>query len=746
MSLHSQRGGSKKSIMLPPRYQRLYVRLKKSITITLCLGVIAYSTLLILDVLYPPNLSRYYDTSMIITDRDGEWLRVYLSNDDKRRIATSSQELSDDYRNLLINYEDKDFYQHNGIDISAIFRAVGQNISAGRTISGASTLSMQTAKLLDPQPRTLKHKVIEAFRAWQLERRYSKSAILDIYTTLAPAGGNIEGLKAAAYYYLNKPIDKLSLSESAWLVALPQSPHRLSKNKKAAIIARNKVLKRAFTNAVINVTDYQKALAEPLVISKTPFPLLAPHISNKTLWRFKKEHKNATPTLHSEKNTTKEERHYELMTTIDKRLQRGLERTLFSQLPQQHANANLAAGILDNADGKWRAYAGTAAFFDSKRQGQVDMLAATRSPGSTLKPFISLFAFDWLNYQPQTTIDDTPIHAAYQPSNYDGTFQGRITLGEALLRSRNVPAVRLLQTIRPDYFAQSLMQHHLRLQFPKGAKPNLSLALGGVGICGNELAQLYRKLANCTYLEKNSSIHASQKPLAEQKNCQRISHILYQSQDKQGRVFFGKEPVAFKTGTAYGWRDRWIFAYTKDYTIVIWNGRADGQFAEQRASAETLIPVLRDIVSLLPHPPRISPVSSIHEIANENLPPRLRHVGNNTSRKKGDTSNILTSVIPTAQNNPNQLSIIAPLSHSVIDYNKGMKLNFRVQGGTPPYLYIVNDDIVTQSPDTNQNYQNPIAGNYHLVVIDATGNSVESHFRLQQKTTNSTKNKRAVWQ
>lgn len=741
---NAQRGGSgnaKNRHNLPPRCRQTryntYHRVKKGAIIAVLLVAFAYVALLVLDAMYPPNLARYHDSSTIVGDRNGRWLRVYLSSDDKRRIHTPHVDLPDDYLRLLINYEDRDFYRHNGIDVSAIIRAIGQNIAARKTVSGASTLTMQTAKLLNPKPRTLGNKIIETFRAWQLERRLSKAHILDIYATLAPAGGNREGLSAAAYYYLNKPVDKLSLGESAWLVALPQSPARLSNDTTAAIRARNKVLKRALDNAVIDKKRYQQAIAEPLAISQYPFPLLAPHISNQAKWQHEKRQSKKLPAT----TTVDTKNHHSiLLTSIDKPLQRGVEQTLAQQLRTQHKNANLAAAIIDNHSGQWLAYAGTAAFFDKQRQGQVDMLSAVRSPGSALKPFISLFAFDWLNYHPQTTIDDTPIQAAYQPNNYDGRYHGRITLSQALSRSRNVPAVRLLQRIKPDYFAQALIQRGVTLSFPHGAQPNLSLALGGVGIRGRALAQLYRQLANCSYTNAKDSppLNTPKTALAEQRHCQQVSHILRDSQDGQGRVFFGREPVAFKTGTAYGWRDRWVFAYTTDYTIVLWNGRADGQFAEKRASAEALIPVLRDIIALLPNSPQRNTTPTLNDqgIANQHLPPRLRHVGA-SARSNMQVDNAQTSV------SPNAFSITAPLPNSVIDYRPNMRLSFHIQGGQPPYIYLLNDDIFAQSPATSQAYPNPVAGHYHLIVIDANGNSTESRFRLQAPAQPNT-NKRAT--
>ncbi len=759
---------------------------KRGLYALAALALLSYVGLHVLDKLYPPDLRRYEDVSTVVTDRRGQWLRVYLSSDDKYRIQTARADLPEDYLRLLINYEDKDFYTHNGIDVSAIFRALGQNLSSGRVVSGASTLSMQTARLLMPTPRTLRGKIRQAFRAWQLERRLSKNQILSIYATLAPVGGNREGLTAASYYYLNKPVDKLSLGESAWLVALTQSPEKLSHNKLLAKLARDKVLKRALDNGIIDTSHYRQALAEPLVITPTAFPFMAPHrvarakraaVARQQRLKTTSPQISTTPT----KTTPTKTRATKptpskitpskitlIKTTLDSALQRGLQQVLSAQLPQQHAKANLAGAIMDNASGQWLAYVGSADFFNKDRQGQVDMLQAVRSPGSTLKPFITLFAFDWLHFQPQTTIDDTPMVAGYQPSNYDGRYDGRITLAEALRRSRNVPAVRLLRHIQPDYFAERLQRAGVKLYLPRGGKPNLSLALGGVGVRGAQLARLYRQLARCSFADEatadetivnervaDNPLEKSQlarSRLADSKACKQVTQILQHSGDGQGRLYFGREPVAFKTGTAYGWRDRWIFAYSKAYTIVLWSGRADGQFAEQRASAEALIPVLRQVLGLLPNPPARAPRLGLGQaIANQHLPPRLRHVASaaevaSQHERAGKTA--APRALAHAQA-LNALTISAPLDNAVIEWQAGMPLSFRVQGGKPPYIYLLNEHLLTQTPETYLKSPAPSAGSYHLLVIDAEGNSAATRFRLQPSDGQSgmqSQVRRARWQ
>ncbi|MGV6989855.1 penicillin-binding protein 1C [Testudinibacter sp. P80/BLE/0925] len=667
----------------------------------------------LLDRLFPLDLQRYQQTATIVTDRNGEWLRGYLSADQHWRLALETEQLPLDYLRLLITYEDRRFYQHGGIDYLAIARAAGQNLASAKIVSGASTLSMQTARLLMPHSRDWQGKIGELFRAWQLERHFSKEQILQIYMQLAPMGGNLEGIAGASRYYFNKPADKLSLAEAAWLVSLPQSPHFYNplRYPEQAKQARNRVLQRAFAFGQITQEQYQNAVAQALEINPTPFPFSAPHFTD----RLKRTQPNA-PLIRS---------------SLDKPLQQGLESLLQHSLPQRHPNGNLAAAIMDNHSGEFLAYVGSADFFSVARQGQVDMLQAIRSPGSALKPFITLFAFDWLNYQPTTLIQDTPIvDDNYQPNNYDGAYQGEITLASALQRSRNVPAVRLLRAINPFRFNSHLQRHGLPLYLPPNAQPNLALALGGVGIKGTDLLQLYRTLANCSYGM------ASANPLASPQSCWQVTEILQQNQDQNGRLFWGKEPVAFKTGTAYGWRDQWLFAYTRDYSMVLWGGRADGKFATRRASAEDLIPLLRKVIGLLPNPPREYRAPSYPlAIQHGKLPPRLQRVEHPASNR-------------TLTTKTSALSIIAPLNHSRLELPQRQDLTLQISGGTPPYLWFLNDHLIYQGNDLryllSQNDNQTQQSSYRLVVIDADGNSAQSDFSLRFNQVENSKRENRV--
>ncbi|SMB78587.1 penicillin-binding protein 1C [Pasteurella testudinis DSM 23072] len=700
-------------------------------------GLLFFAVPHLLDRCFPPDLQRYQHRSLLITDRNGEWLRAYLSPDQTWRLPLQADQLPDDYLKLLINFEDRRFYQHNGIDYPAIIRAIGQNLRHGRIVSGASTLSMQTARLLMPHSRSWTGKLGELFRAWQLERRFSKTQILQMYMQLAPMGGNLEGITSAAYHYFNKPADKLSLAEAAWLVALPQSPtayHPLRYPQRAKQ-ARDQVLNRAFSAGLITPQQYQSAVAQAVSIRPTAFPLIAPHFSDQVKSDQVKSDQVKSDQVKSDQvksdqvknaqvknNQIKAEQADKppcvIQTSLHKPLQIALEKLLNDSLKQRHANSNLAAAIMDNQSGEYLAYVGSADFFAQARSGQIDMLQAVRSPGSALKPFVTLFAFDWLNYQPTTLIQDTPIlDDLYRPNNYDGYYQGEMTLANALVRSRNVPAVRLLRAINPFRFSHHLQQQGLQLYFPANAQPNLSVALGGVGIKGAQLLKLYRTLANCGYDPNTRSA------LASSLSCWQITEILQQSQDQNGRLFWGKAPVAFKTGTAYGWRDQWLFAYTEQYSLVLWGGRADGKFANQRASAEDLIPLLRKVLGLLPNPPhRYLAPSYPLAIRSGRLPAHLQRVNSAAQQNQAQRA-VSAATLP--------LAIVTPLHNSVLELPQARDLTLQISGGSAPYLWFLNDNLIEQGYPNRTLLSLNGNGSYRLVIVDANGNSVQSDFRVR---------------
>lgn len=633
----------------------------------LIIGVILF------DRYFPPDTTLADKHSISITDRHGEFLHVFLSPDEQWRLPTET--IPKDYQRLLLSYEDRKYFSHHGVDILAIFRAAKQNIQSQRIVSGASTISMQTARLLMPHPRSFRYKFIEMWQAWQLEQRYSKEELLELYTTLIPMGGNIQGIRTAALIYFNQPIEQLSLGQYAFLVALPQSPNRTLRNP---VLARNRVLARALSYHSISEQEYQRAIVEPLDIGYFPLPRLAPH--------YVKQYR-AQP--------------YQHQSSLDRTWQHASETLLKNALKTLDAQSNLAALIVDNQSGEYRVYIGSAERSE-QRIGYVDYLQAIRSPGSTLKPFITLFAFDRLNYRADTIIADAPLTGRYRPENYDGQYLGNITLSEALIRSRNIPAVSLLATLGADNFDTALKQAGLTLHYPKHGTANLSVALGGVGVRATELAEVYRKLALCS---------RGKSTLASEQACVATTKILQKVQDQNGTITLGASPIAVKTGTAYGWRDWWVVAYNDDYTWLLWGGSADGNYSQRQASAETLYPIMRQLIALTPNPPRTYVPLATTQI--QPLSPYLDKITDTQS-----------------------LKIVQPIDNSRIQYKEGLAIPLKVTGGQPPYTWMINrqQQLVTSA---SWQYPLPSSGIYHITVIDQNKESMSIKIRVVSRLTPS---------
>ncbi len=323
---------------------------------------------------------------------------------------------------LLLAYEDKRFEQHGGVDFLAVGRAAWQMLEAGRVVSGASTLTMQVARLLEPRPRGLLAKAIEVFRARQLEARLSKAEILSIYLTLAPFGGNLEGVEAASRAYFGRGPRHLTPDQAALLVALPQAPSRTRPDRFpiAAKQARDKVVRRVAEAGILTEAQLQETLATPLRGRRLAFPFEAPHLSGRLL-------------AAGETRTT---------SSIDADLQAAAARVIARGSQCLGHGVSAAALIVGNETGKVRAYLGAADYFDRDAAGMIDMIAVPRSPGSTLKPFIYGMAFEGRLAHPDSLFADRPRRfGGYEPSNFDGDFRGDVSLREALQRSLNVPAV-----------------------------------------------------------------------------------------------------------------------------------------------------------------------------------------------------------------------------------------------------------------------------------------------------------------
>jgi membrane carboxypeptidase/penicillin-binding protein PbpC len=365
-------------------------------------------------VLPGPALERSRDLSGLVLARDGSILRGFLSADGKWRLPATTDSVDPLYRKMLLATEDQRFATHPGVDALAVLRAFAQLASHGHVISGASTLSMQVVRLLERRPRSLAPKAVEAAEALSLERHLGKDAILSLYLTLAPFGGNLEGVRAASLAYLGKEPRPLSPGEAALLVSLPRAPERLrpDRHPDAARQARDAVLARVREKGVIAEQVLLEARAEPVPQHRLALPFHAVHLARAL--------RNDTPDA------------AEQWTTIDPLLQRQVEALLRREAASLDPQATLAALVVDNRERRVIAYGGNAVFDSAERHGTLDMARAVRSPGSALKPFIYAMAFDRLIIHPETVLEDRPRHFGdYAPTDFDGRFLGAVSAGAA---------------------------------------------------------------------------------------------------------------------------------------------------------------------------------------------------------------------------------------------------------------------------------------------------------------------------
>src|SRR5258707_4014027 len=426
-----------------------------------------------------PALDRSRDVSMLVLARDGSILRGFLSADGKWRLPVSPDDVDPVYRELLIATEDQRFASHPGVDALAALRAFGQLAAHGHIVSGASTLTMQAVRLLERRPRSLAAKLVEAAEALALERRLGKDAILGLYLTLAPFGGNLEGVRAASLAYFGKEPRHLSPGEAAMLVALPRLPERLrpDRHPEAARHARDAVLERMRETGILTDTAFVEARAEPVPQHRLALPFHAAHLARAL--RVNAPHASVQ------------------RTAIDPLMQRQVEALLRRESAVLDPQATLAAIVVDNRERRVIAYVGNAEFESVGRPGTLDMARAGGSPGAALKPFIYAVAFARRVLPPETVLDDRPRHFGdYAPSDFDGTFQGEVSAAEALQYSLNVPAVAVLDRLGPSRFTGALAAAGIRLHLPTAeAEPGLAIALGGAGISLYDLAALYAGLA-----------------------------------------------------------------------------------------------------------------------------------------------------------------------------------------------------------------------------------------------------------
>ncbi|WP_233636126.1 penicillin-binding protein 1C [Hymenobacter setariae] len=556
----------------------------------LLLGLLA----LVLDRLFPLPLAPQY--SPLVLAHDGTVLHAYLNPTQKWRMKTELPEITPALQTAIIAKEDQYFRYHFGVNPVALVQAAGRNLLGHGRTTGASTITMQVARLLEPKERTFGNKLLEMLRATQLEAHYSKAEILQLYLNLVPYGSNIEGVKSAALLYFQQPPHYLSLAQTVTLAIIPNRPSGLvlGRNNDQILQERNRWLRYFGQEHLFPPQDIADALLEPLDARRHPAPTLAPHLARRLV-----QAQPGTPLIHSTLRPATQAKAEDLARNYVRRLA-----TL--------GISQAAVLVVNNRTHAVEAYVGSADFGDQGSSGQVDGVRAVRSPGSTLKPLLYGLALDRGLLTPKTVLPDVPTNfQGFRPENFDKHCQGEVTMERALTYSLNIPAVRVLSEVGVPAFTSTLRQAGFRQVARDAPRLGLSTILGGCGATLEELTGLYSALATKgrwtppALTTTQGAVGASARPrqLLSEASAYLLTDILAQRTRPDLPVDAASSRhlprIAWKTGTSYGRRDAWSIGYNKDYTIGVWVGNFSGQGSPALTGADVASPLLFDLFNAL---------------------------------------------------------------------------------------------------------------------------------------------------
>ncbi len=530
--------------------------------------------------------------SRVIEYADATPMCVFLSGDDKWRIPVSIEDVDPDYITALIQYEDKRFYRHPGVDPIAVGRAIIQNLSERRVVSGASTITMQLVRLLEPRPRTFQSKFIEMLRAMQLELHLSKREILEYYLQFLPFGKNVEGIEAAAHAYFGHRAGDLSAFEIAYLLSVPQSPsdrYPTAEHVEDAKTAIAGVARRLEEAGAFDEREAREASAGRPPASLEPFPRDAMHVAQYLAGRY--------PEMR-------------VRSSIGKEAQSLLENVLASYRSEFESMGihNATAIVIDNNNGRVIAAVGNLDFGDDAHQGQVVGFMAPRSPGSAMKPFIYALAIDKGLALPGYLVADVPVRfRGYEPINYDRKYRGVISLENALSKSLNIPFINLLNEVNlPEYLA-FLKDAGITTLVNKPDYYGLSIAVGGIEVRPAELTNMFAMLArNGEY--RRLAWTLEEKSVPRQLISPGAAYLTRQALEIRDRPDFpdrrrASPPVAhvfWKTGTSTHHRDAWALGGNLRYTAGVWVGNFDSKPNRYLVGSRRAGPILFDIIEGLP--------------------------------------------------------------------------------------------------------------------------------------------------
>jgi penicillin-binding protein 1C len=573
--------------MNAPGRHRLKRTLQRWLAGMAIVAFLLFISFFLLNLFFPlPDRVEY---STIVTDNKGEVVHAFLTSDDKWRMKTTLEEISPLLRKTIIEKEDRYFYRHPGVNPLAVGRAVFKNILRAKRTSGASTITMQVARALEPRRRTYASKFIEMYRALQLEWKYSKDEILQLYLNLVPYGGNIEGVKSASILYFRKNPDHLSLAEITALSIIPNRPSSLvmGKNNDRIVVERNRWLQKFADENVFTQKEIADALSEPLTATRGTVPKLIPHLAIK----LKRQGGDI------------------IRTNINLNTQLKVEKLVEDYVHTLRLQdiQNAAVVIIDNKTHAVTSYIGSAGFYDTADGGQVNGAAAIRQPGSTLKPLVYGMCIDEGLMTPRAIITDVAVsYDGYAPENYDRQFNGYVTMEYALEHSLNIPAVKALRALGKDKLIQTMAACNFQQVKRDQAKLGLSMILGGCGATLEELTGMYSAFANNgVYTQplftREETEHGPQTAKINRKILTpAATYMINETLSKVNRPDFPinwqsterMPKIAWKTGTSYGRRDAWSIGYNKNFTVGVWVGNFSGISIPDLSGATVATPLL----------------------------------------------------------------------------------------------------------------------------------------------------------
>lgn len=603
----------------------------------------------ILDAIYPlrcPVISPY------VYDKSGHLLSAHpngLRHGDDYIVPIELSEVSNDFLKLLLNFEDRRFFYHPGIDPLSVIRGCYQFLKNGHIVSGASTLTMQLAQQLFPGKRGIYQKIKQMIRALQLEYHYNKYDILKMYLTYVPYGKNLRGLVMASHYYFHKKPSQLNSDEQLFLIGLPQSPQKFLNHR--FVQKRLDDLAKRLKTKNFKGTIHNKAY---------PIPKKSFHLA----YRFLKN------------------------TTIDSNLQNYI--LSMASIPKDQDCAVL---VVDHSHQHVVAYVGSI-----NCPYGVDMIQATRSFGSTLKPFIYGAAMDEGLIQPHTLIDDQPISIqGYKPLNFSKKFHGTVNIEAALQLSLNTTVIQVLSRYGVENFYQKLKNIGIHI---KVKNVSLALGLGGGGLSLYELVSLYTSLARYGYYQEpsfDSKGRKEDRQFLSPATCHNLLTILQKTQQD----FYPR--IAFKTGTSYGSRDSWSIGIGKRYTVGVWVGKPNGMPCPGQTGRTHATPIMFSIFQILKEVSSIPMAAHEESETHHHFKPHGHHT----------------------------FKMLSPLKDSHILLNKNALLRVEWAGGSGPYYIFINDSFYQKTTQKQYVAKIPVSGFYHITIYDENAKKIKTHCSIE---------------